>query len=274
MNVVRSHRLLRALYHPSGRCHITGTAGHDLVIRSTTTARGWVACLLPHPRSNDSSPPLRPRSLSYTTTSYCPTSSKQKQQLEEEYEEEYDDDDNDNDDSLFEDDRGPKNQGLESVIAQGRSSLERTAADVGAKTKKVSSLTSDPGQSHSHKQLAERQRILEVATECLEALCQKHPQNPLALGGEPLTLLHVDVNSTARQAKIYWTLPYSLLMDPRLTPTAYQRLMKQVERTFDGNLLQRDVHTRLSFYFPPRLKFYPATPQMLAQVMHEIHHED
>jgi hypothetical protein len=163
---------------------------------------------------------------------------------------------------------GP-NQGLGSVIEQGSSSLQRTAIDVQAKTKKVSSLTSDKEKAKTPRQLAESQRILEVATECIEALCNRTPNNPLAVGGEPVTLLQVHVNSTARLAKVYWTLPYSILLDKRLTPTAYRKLMTQVEARFDGSLLQRDVHTRLSFYFPPRLKFYPATPQMVAQAMHE-----
>lgn len=164
---------------------------------------------------------------------------------------------------------GP-NPGLESVIGQGRSSLDRTASDVQAKTKKVSSLAMDKEKSKTPRQLAESQRILEVATECIEAICDRDPRSPLAIGGEPLTLLEVQVNSNAKLAKVYWTLPYSVLLDPRLTPTTYRQLMAHVEAQFDGSLLQKQVHTRLSFYYPPRLKFHPATPQMLTRVMQEL----
>ena len=254
---VRPRHLIRSLH--SGRCHNNNQkkgAGPYFVLPTA----GLRASRMPQQQSPPLPLPL-PQIVHYTTTSRGQSSSHQQ-----------DDDDDEEEDASFE--VGPKNPGLESVIAQGISSLDRTATEVRIKTKKVSSLTSDKGPSHSLKQLSERHRILEVATECIEALCQRNPHNPLSIGGEPLTLLHVDVNSTARQAKVYWTLPYSVLMDPRLTPTAYRRLMKQVETTFDGNVLQREVHTRLSFYFPPRLKFYPATPQMLAQVMHEIHHEE
>ena len=260
---VRPRHLIRSLH--SGRCHNNNQkkgAGPYFVLPTA----GLRASRMPQQQSPPLPLPL-PQIVHYTTTSRGQSSSHQQQKHQQEEEE-----DDEEENSSFE--VGPKNPGLESVIAQGISSLDRTATEVRIKTKKVSSLTSDKGPSHSLKQLSEQHRILEVSTECIEALCQRNPHNPLSIGGEPLTLLHVDVNSTARQAKVYWTLPYSVLMDPRLTPTAYRRLMKQVETTFDGNVLQREVHTRLSFYFPPRLKFYPATPQMLAQVMHEIHHED
>jgi len=196
---------------------------------------------------------------------------------------------------------GP-NPGLQSVISQGLPSLERIATEVHAKTKKqkgsVATATSRnqypsyannstpdttttmmattmPYQkAQTPRQLAEGQRILEVATECIEALCRRsessNQRNTLAIGGEPLTLLHVQVNSNARQAKVYWTLPYRILLDERLTPTAYQRLMNQVEAQLDGSALQREVHIKLSFYFPPRLKFYPATSEMVAQAMEEL----
>eukprot|EP00429_Kryptoperidinium_foliaceum_P039515 CAMPEP_0176170188 /NCGR_PEP_ID=MMETSP0120_2-20121206/87132_1 /TAXON_ID=160619 /ORGANISM="Kryptoperidinium foliaceum, Strain CCMP 1326" /LENGTH=176 /DNA_ID=CAMNT_0017507997 /DNA_START=1 /DNA_END=528 /DNA_ORIENTATION=- len=111
------------------------------------------------------------------------------------------------------------NPGLESVMNQGAATLERTAADVQAKTKKVKTLVSAEEQSQKKEkpqQLAERQRLLDVATECLEAICDRNPNNPLAVGGEPLVLVDVQVNSTSKQAKVFWTLPYSILMDERL----------------------------------------------------------
>jgi hypothetical protein len=178
--------------------------------------------------------------------------------------------------SEFNDEEEPlgPNPGLESVISQGMTSLERTASEVQTKTKKTSLSASAPKKSlTTPRQLAESQRILDVATDCLEALCERDAQNLLAIGGEPLVLLDVQVNSNAKLAKVFWTLPYGILTDERLTPTAYRTLMAKMQGHFEkgaGKVLAQQVHTRLRSYYPPRLKFHPAPPNMVAQAMGEV----
>ena len=178
------------------------------------------------------------------------------------------------------------NPGLESVIGQGLASLTQTAKDVQSKTKKVKSIespsaaattgtstTTTLGQKlASHKQLAESQRLLDVATECLDALCDKHPNHPLlTIGGEPIAILDVQVNTNAKQAKVYWSLPYGILMDDRLTRSTYQKLVTRMETNLlqggGASLLQKMVHTRLRFYYPPKLKLIAAPPQMVAEAV-------
>lgn len=184
---------------------------------------------------------------------------------------------------------GP-NPGLTSVISQGVTSLERTATQVQVKTKQ-SSLPSSTSSSSTSKegrrkkkinstprQLAEAQRILDVATECLEELCEQQSPNSalslLTIGGEAIVLLEVQVNSNARQAKVFWTLPYGILTDERLTPTLYQQLMKKIESHLlvdgVGKRLARQVHNRLRYYYPPKLKFQMATPEMVTRAMEEL----
>lgn len=162
------------------------------------------------------------------------------------------------------------NPGLESVIGQGIASLQRTATDVQAKTKKVTDLAAPLEKVKTHKQLAETQRVFDTAVECLEAICHKQPNNPLAMRGEPIAILDVQVNSNSKLAKVYWTLPYGILMDDRLTPSTYQRLVAQMEKNLEdggASLLQRHVHTRLRSYYPPRLKFFLAPPNMVAEAL-------
>lgn len=174
---------------------------------------------------------------------------------------------------------GP-NPGLESVISQGMTSLEQTATEVQTKTKKASLSASSPRKSTTtHRQLAESQRILDVATDCLEALVERDPlaSSLLAIGGEPIVLLDVQVNSNARQAKVFWTLPYAILTDRRLTPTVYRTLVAKLQQNLEkhggGKLLARQVHTRLRSYYPPRLKYHAAPPSMVAQAMEDLMEE-
>ncbi len=165
------------------------------------------------------------------------------------------------------------NPGLESVIGQGIASLKRTATDVQTKTKNVTDIAAPKEKIKSHKQLAEAQRIWDVTTECLEAICEKQPNNPLALGGEPIAILDVQVNTSAKQAKVYWTLPYGVLMDDRLTRTTFQEMLEKMESNLEqggASLLQRQVHTRLRSYYPPRLKFFPAPPSMIADSLNDF----
>ena len=165
------------------------------------------------------------------------------------------------------------------MIGQGLASLTQTAKDVQSKTKKVKSIASQTTASGqklaSHKQLAESQRLLDVLTECLDALCDRNPDHPLVtMRGEPIAILDVQVNTNAKQAKVYWSLPYGILMDDRLTRTTYQQLLTRMETNLQqgggASLLQKLVHTRLSFYYPPKLKFVPAPPKMVVEAVGDI----
>eukprot|EP00536_Pseudo-nitzschia_multiseries_P016711 jgi/Psemu1/222339/e_gw1.1208.27.1 len=139
------------------------------------------------------------------------------------------------------------------------------------------------------RQLAEGQRILDVASDCLEHLAtkeetqgrirpQKHgsgdASNGLFLFGEPIVLLECEVNRNVRQAKVYWTLPYGILLDNRINQRLYQEIMVKVQRQLVDNggakLLAREVHTRLSYYYPPRIKLFPATDEMVQKAIEEF----
>jgi hypothetical protein len=188
--------------------------------------------------------------------------------------------------------KGP-NPGLASVISQGMKSLEHTAEEIQYKTRRTS--LSQPHKKPSFKngrademdprQLAEGQRILDVATDCLEqlALQEEHSgqrqrdvgnSNGLVLFGEPIVLLECEVNRNVRQAKIYYTLPYGILLDNRINQRLYQEIMVKVQNELVVNggakLLARNVHTRLSYYYPPRIKFFPATDEMVQSAIEEF----
>ena len=194
--------------------------------------------------------------------------------------------------------RTRSNPGLASVISQGIKSLDQTAEDTRFKTRndtlarahKKPSFRNGRAAEMDPRQLAEGQRILDVASECLERLAareeqqQQHVQqqrrgqqqhgNGLFLFGEPIVLLECEVNRNVRQAKVYWTLPYGLLLDNRINQGLYQEIMVRVQGQLVSNggakLLAREVHTRLSYYYPPRIKLFPATDEMVQKAIEEF----
>lgn len=188
-----------------------------------------------------------------------------------------------------------RNPGLASIISQGVKSLEETAADIQRKTR-GSSLSQPQKRSAREsgvslldpRQLAEGRRILDVASDCLDAivddaqagggtLTAKQRQGLAPAGGDggPIVLLDCVVNRNVRQAKLYWTLPYAMLLDGRIDQRVYQHLMATVQRDLvhpeggGAKLLARHVHARLASYYPPRLKMVPATDEMVQRAIEE-----
>ena len=203
-----------------------------------------------------------------------------------------------------------QNVGLASVIAQGISGLESTAAQIEAKTRKISlddkklrnggkgkgssssSIVDDNDNNiddDNHRQLAEGHRLMTIITEVLEELCDiesvsggrrnNNHQNTgsLVYRDEPISILHVEVNIDLKHAKVFWTLPYSVLLDPRVYSNrdTYEEIMKTFEidrgvATQGQKLLQKYVHSRLRFYYPPKLHLKPATENMVQQAIKEL----
>ena len=163
-----------------------------------------------------------------------------------------------------------RNPGLSSVISQGKDSLEKTASDVQARTRKPRQSKSDgPGP----RQIMEAQRIMDTATECLEDMSARG-FGSLCIHGEPIMLVEVQVNTNLRLAKVYWTLPYGLLLDESMSKEAYRimvlKMKENIESGGGAKLLQLQVHTRLRSYYPPRLRLLPATDEMIHRTLEEL----
>ncbi|KAG7367614.1 hypothetical protein IV203_030285 [Nitzschia inconspicua] len=180
---------------------------------------------------------------------------------------------------------GGPNPGLASIISQGRNSLEKSAADIEHRTRHIS--LSRPHKKGSFRagtleprQLAEGQRVLDVASECLEDLVVSSElqlagqAKGLVLAGEPIVFLECVVNRTIKQAKLYWTLPYGLLLDDRMNARLYRQLTTKVQQQLlEGGatkLLSREIHRKLSSYYPPRIQLHTATDEMVAKALKEL----
>ncbi|KAL3912010.1 MAG: hypothetical protein SGILL_007056 [Bacillariaceae sp.] len=257
------------------------------------------------PRSAAFAPPANAHHPTHHTTIFAqkrslaiihgpPTTSASNQLFEEEDDDEdsfrqHAADYNNHDDEQHYPLHGP-NPGLASIIAQGSKSLEQSAADIEYKTRNIS--LSQPHKKGSlragtlePRQLAEGQRILDTATDCLETIILQQAERGgltegqrkgIVLGGEPIVLLECVVNSNVKQAKLYWTLPYGILMDERIHyqhQRLYQQLIAKVQQQLveggGAKLLAGCVHAKLSSYYPPRIKMLPATDEMVIKAIEE-----
>jgi hypothetical protein len=161
----------------------------------------------------------------------------------------------------------PRNKTLESVIREGLGFLNQTVQQIQANKKTNKPLLQVEDTGPMDKQKAEEHRILNTTTICLDEMSQKDPC--LCIHGEPITLIRVEVNSNMRLATVYWALPYTVMLEERLSADDKRKLTQKMNDIVmkHGGKLQRRVHGRLSSYYPPRLKFEPAPAVMTEQAV-------
>jgi hypothetical protein len=161
----------------------------------------------------------------------------------------------------------PRNKTLESVIREGLGFLNQTVTQIQANKHTNKPLLQAEDTGPTDKQKAEEHRILNTTTICLDEMSQKDPC--LCIHGEPIILIRVEVNSNMRLATVYWALPYTVMLEERLSADDKRKLTQKMNEIVmkHGGKLQRRVHGRLSSYYPPRLKFEPAPAVMTEQAV-------
>jgi hypothetical protein len=161
----------------------------------------------------------------------------------------------------------PRNKTLESVIREGLGFLNQTVTQIQGNKHTNKPLLQAEDTGPTDKQKAEEHRILNTTTICLDEMSQKDPC--LCIHGEPITLIRVEVNSNMRMATVFWALPYTVMLEERLSADDKRKLTQKMNDIVmkHGGKLQRRVHGRLSSYYPPRLKFEPAPADMTEQAV-------
>lgn len=170
-----------------------------------------------------------------------------------------------------EDAAAAKKNALQEAIDCGLNDLKATSTMISNQkdTKKPlfhkSAIGEDEGPTKQ--QLAEGNRVLNAAQQCLEEFEQKGKAHPLSVHGEPILILKVHVNSNLREAIVYWGLPIEVWMDA--PPSHLYELKERMQERLEGpagSFLQGRVHTKLRSYYPPKLRFEPA-PDMAMEEM-------
>jgi ribosome-binding factor A len=163
--------------------------------------------------------------------------------------------------------RKGKEGSLEAVKAAGMQYLEDTAKELATKARQ-SLLISEEDDMPSVNQLREANLIQEVTEDVLEKFCKRN--DLFCLGGDPIMILDAEVSPDLRHARVFWSLPYVILLNARRFPPHIQEeLVKRMEeRLFKhGGKLQVLVHARLRSYYPPNLRFVAANEAMVQDLL-------
>ena len=161
----------------------------------------------------------------------------------------------------------PENEGLEQVKRVGWAQLEATARQIAAKTKEPL-FTPEHLNGPSPDQIRESYQILDEATRALDQLVSKGDPT-FTIRGDPIMFLDCEVNANMTQAKIYWSLPLSLVDLPETVAEEVRKRMQAILQQ-RGHKIQSIVFSRLRFYYPPKLRFAPSKENALEHAMKEM----
>lgn len=168
-----------------------------------------------------------------------------------------------------------RNRALAEIIRGGYSRLSQVATDIQSNPITRQSLFGLPARESSPRQKAEEHLLLITTKEVLEALTRKPEGKLVCVEGDPIMILKVEIKPGSRLATLYWSLPYSVLADDTLVARDKQILEFRMDRLLTqegggGALLQRSVHSALRHYYPPRLRFKPATDDLLLEALEHV----
>lgn len=165
--------------------------------------------------------------------------------------------------------RRTRNFRLEAIKKEGLTHLEQTAEEAAAKTAAKPLFVTDEEMGPNKRQMKEASRIHRVLDDAIEQYSKK--ESTFTIRGDPIMILDVEVSQDFRHARAYWTLPFTLIDLPDDTRAEVKRRMQTILEK-KGGALQALVHSKLRFYYPPRVRFVPAEDDVLAMAMKDLIH--
>ena len=184
-----------------------------------------------------------------------------------------------------------QNLALQSIKEQGLKILKSTTIQIQSKTQRRLLLShEDTGPTPDQLREAHRLKLL-VEDAIEEYTSRKGDMFCSGPGGEPIAIIDVEVTQDLRQARVFWSLPFSLLLmdvdrirsgsgsgsgsrgmfrdGQEMRMQAAKRMQMILEEK--GGVLQGLVHRKLRRYFrPPKIRFVMAEGEMLRTVLKEI----
>lgn len=181
--------------------------------------------------------------------------------------------------------KAPFNPGLKSVKDQGISVLKSLTSEIQGKTKTRRLLISQEDIGPTPEQLQEATRLRGLVEDALEEYTSKRGGlfcMNTEFGAEPIAIVDVEITEDLRAARVYWSLPFSILiMDitrgsrarggsgMEMRRKAALRMQKILEER--GGVIQGIVHQKMRRYFrPPTLRFVMAEGEMLRNFLKEL----
>ena len=168
--------------------------------------------------------------------------------------------------------KGRRNEQLEAIKWEGMEALENSTKDMIRKVGNQRLLNKDEdNEGPSVRQLREAERLFRLCQQVIHE-DSSSPMSSLAslrIQGQSIVIIDVEVSRDLKQARIYWSLPYSILLRkdiPDSTLTQMQGRMQQLlQLPKYGGRIQTLVHTKLRFYYPPKFTFVPAEQDLIRQ---------
>jgi len=181
-----------------------------------------------------------------------------------------------------------QNLALQSIKEQGLKILKSTTIQIQSKTQRRL-LLSQEDSGPTPDQLREAHRLKLLVEDAIEEYTsRKGDLFCSGPGGEPIAIIDVEVTQDLRQARVFWSLPFSLLLidvdrissgsgggrgmhrdGQEMRMQAAKRMQMILEEK--GGVLQGLVHRKLRRYFrPPKIRFVMAEGEMLRAVLKEI----
>mmetsp|Transcript_32247 Transcript_32247/g.94940 ORF Transcript_32247/g.94940 Transcript_32247/m.94940 type:complete len:238 (+) Transcript_32247:30-743(+) len=163
--------------------------------------------------------------------------------------------------------RRVRNFRLEAIKKEGLTHLDQTAQEASAKAAAKPLFVTEEESGPTARQVKEASRIHQVLDEAIDQFSKK--EATFTIRGDPIMILDVEVSQDLRHARAYWTLPFTLIDLPDDTRAEVKRRMQTILEK-RGGALQALVHSKLRFYYPPRLRFVPADDSVLSMAMKDL----
>ena len=163
--------------------------------------------------------------------------------------------------------RRVRNFRLEAIKKEGLAHLDQTAQEASARVAAKPLFVTEEESGPTARQVKEASRIHQVLDEAIDQYSKR--EATFTIRGDPIMILDVEVSQDLRHARAYWTLPFTLFDLPDETRAAVKRRMQTILEK-RGGALQALVHSRLRFYYPPRLRFVQAEDSVLSMAMKDL----
>ena len=161
-----------------------------------------------------------------------------------------------------------RNERLEEVKEHGLSILESITKDLKMKTKQQL-FFDEHEMGPTVTQVQEANRLRDLMEEVLQQYVSKR-DNLFCVGGDPIVIVDVEVTEDVRQARVFWSLPFSVLTMKRLNREKRELIAKRMQEILDkrGGVLQGMLHAHLRFYRrPPSIRFVQAESEILRKTI-------
>ena len=165
------------------------------------------------------------------------------------------------------------NKGLESIKEQGKDILDATLSDIISKTKRRL-LIEDEDTGPTIYQLKESMKVKRLMEDAIETYTTTN-SSLFCIMNDPISIIDVEITEDLRQARVFWSLPYSIMVldDSVVNRDTREKIVVKMQSILDerGGVLQGMVHTKMRNYFrAPKIRFVPAEGEMLRKSLQEF----